>query len=79
MCSYKSNNETKTIITKLVVNGKEITEKIDICNNKYSSNVGTSLIKNLKSTPTSYTGYMHALLKLVFSLILLINLNYTIP
>ena len=48
-----------------MVNGKEITEKFDICNqfNNYFSNVGTSLIKNLKSTPTSYTEYLHAPLK----------------
>ena len=48
VCSFK-NNKTKTFISKIVMNSKEFTDPVDICNefNRYFCNVGEELVSKL--------------------------------
>ena len=48
VCSFKKN-KTKTLISKIVTDSKEITDPADICNefNRYFCNVGEELIAKL--------------------------------
>ena len=49
VCSLKKNKTSLSNIPKLVVDGKEITETIEICTelNKYFTNVGEKLVREL--------------------------------
>ena len=49
VCSLKKNKTSLSNIPKLVVDGKEITETIEICTelNKYFANVGENLVHEL--------------------------------
>ena len=54
VCSFKKSNRNSTSIQKLIVSGNEITEVQDIAEelNKYFSNVGQNLVKELfKNNP----------------------------
>jgi len=48
VCSFKKN-KTKTLISKIVTDGKEFTDPVDICNefNRYFCNVGEELVAKL--------------------------------